>query len=1341
MDVMRVRRLVSGVVHSMFVALVGVLVFGLTPGVAGAKTVHVFGSSFGSGPCVVKALEPCEGRFDEPAGVAVNDATGDVYVVDKGNKRVEEFTEKGVFVKSFAPPGGFEDPEWVAVDDSGKFVIEDPSVGDVYVADNGHKAIDKFSETGTYLGQLTGTCPAGGETQAAGECEPATTAVIPFEELYGVAVDPAGELWVYQSNGRIDNFSDVEPNAFLTSRQDRFDTKPGFAVDSEDDLYVGRGGGSFAGFTKLNDEAVELVDEVGGGSENSATAAAVDPATGDDVYVYDAEGAASTIAAYSSAPGCTVSKPCRENPFLERFGAGDLTSGSGLAIDSSDGTVYATDSEDHVVVFTAVAIPDVTTEAVSEPAPASATLNGTVSLDKEGQATCRFEWGTTTSLGQDAQCEPEDVTTEPGPVHAKLTGLTPDTTYYYRLHATNKIGSNEGEILHFTTPGPGLHGESVADVAATSATFEATIDPHGEATSCYFQYGTSGNYSSATDLPAAPGAPVGSGEGDVQAIPEHVQGLAAGTTYHYRVVVVSEVEVSPGVFEAQEFAGPDQTFTTQPAVAPFVLPDARQWEMVSSPNKLGARIFPIGGELWVTHASASGDAMTYLTNAPTEAEPQGYAIYMQVLSTRGPQGWSSRDINPPHEAATGYTLGYGETYQFFSEDLSQGAMQPLGPFTRSLSEEASEQTPFLRTLFAPGDPGASCGGSCYRPLVSGCPAAGECRAGVREHADVPAGTVFGEEGKCPLERLICGPEFVGATPDLTHVVLSSEIALTGTPIGGASLYEWTAGRQLQQVDLLPANGKGEEVPAREAQLGLENSVVRHAISADDSRIVWVVPAGSGGHLYMRDMARGETVQLDAVQGGSGTGGGAPPVFQDASSDGSRVFFTDGQHLTQDSGGTNDLYVCEMVVVADKLRCELTDLTPTGANGPAEVAGLAPGVSEDGSWVYFAASGVLAPGAVQGDCGSEASPGSMCNMYVAHYNGAAWETNVVVVLPIGDINDWSGRGARLRAMTARVSPDGRWLAFMSQRSLTGYDTTDALTGRPDEEVYLYDAGTNRVVCASCNPTGARPVGVEYKSLTPYLDGGLYLGWSEEQGIAASVPAWTSNGEGALYQPRYLSDNGRLFFNSNDALVPQDVNGTGDVYEYEPPGVGGCTTGSVTFSERSDGCVDLISSGSSPEESGFMDASATGGRDAEGHEGGGDVFFFTSARLSPADYDTSRDVYDAHECSAAVPCFAAPAAVPPPCVTGDACKAAPSPEPAIFGAPASATFSGAGNVTGAVSAPVVGSRSLTRAQKLTRALRACRKRRGKRRRVCERAAHRAYATGAAGRRASTNRRGGR
>jgi hypothetical protein len=618
--------------------------------------------------------------------------------------------------------------------------------------------------------------------------------------------------------------------------------------------------------------------------------------------------------------------------------------------------------------------------------------------------------------------------------------------------------------------------------------------------------------------------------------------------------------------------------------------------------------------------------------------------------------------------------------------------------------------------------------------------------GAAGYANVPPGTRFDEEPSHPCvsiegnSRLRCGPRFVGATPDLSHVVLGSGVALTSTPTGGnTSLYEWSGGK-LALVSLLP----GGEV-ASGARLGFQNSAVRNAISADGSRVVWSAITTSGlivPHLYMRDLAlgQGETVQLDAVQGGSGEGN-VFPKFQIASSDSSRVFFTDEQALTKDSGARenrSDLYECEVVVEAGVLKCRLSDLTPLHSGEPGLVQGAVLGASEDGSYVYFVANGAL-PGSgapVHGTCqdyevGQVPVPVGLCNLYVWH-DGA---TSLVAVLSEGDEPDWQLQSS-LPGLTARVSSDGRRLAFMSERSLTGYDTTDAQgflrerigsefrvlldkEGKPvrahDEEVYLYDAATGSTSCASCNPTGARPVGMEYSKLGDGIAGGDRV-WGNNW-LAANIPGWTPyEGGGALYQSRYLSDSGRLFFNSSDALVPQDVNGTEDVYEFEPPGVGGCSSSSVTFSVRSGGCVGLVSSGGSSEESGFLDASSTGG----------DVFFLTSAKLLGQDFDSAVDVYDAHECSAGSPCISVPVAVPPVCDTGDACKPAPSPQPVVFGAPSSATFTGAGNTVLPGSKPVVRTRGLTRAQKLARALRVCRqKKQGSRRQgVCERRARARY-----------------
>lgn len=167
-------------------------------------------------------------------------------------------------------------------------------------------------------------------------------------------------------------------------------------------------------------------------------------------------------------------------------------------------------------------------------------------------------------------------------------------------------------------------------------------------------------------------------------------------------------------------------------------------------------------------------------------------------------------------------------------------------------------------------------------------------------------------------------------------------------------------------------------------------------------------------------------------------------------------------------------------------------------------------------------------------------------------------------------------------TARVAADGS-LLFLSSAVLTDYDP-DGKT-----QVYLYRPGSGQLTCLSCNPTGARPIG------------------------PSTIPGARSNGTEPsatqAYKPRVLSaDAQRVFFDSEDALLPFDTNNEADVYQWEAPGTGSC--------QRAGGCLALISSGRGAEGALFLDASADGS----------DAFFLTDESLVPGD-PGSADVYDA------------------------------------------------------------------------------------------------------------------
>jgi hypothetical protein len=1005
---------------------------------------------------------------------------------------------------------------------------------------------------------------------------------------------------------------------------------------------------------------------------------------------------------------------------------------SAVGLDPQTGDVFVGDynhrrSTGAVDVFGPdLVIPDVTTTAVSGVKVTSeggigVVLNGTVKLDGEGPASCQFVYGASTAFDRHVTCT-EEVTVEgPAVVHAEVSGLQPDTEYCFLLQATNKNGTNPGDPgadQCFTTPGPGLGGESVTLVSATSATLDATIDPHGAPTSYYFQYGRSVGYEVQT-----PEVFLGSGQGPVE-VSRHVQSLSPSTVYHYRVVAISE----PSSGETETFAVADVSFTTQATATVTVLPDGRQWELVSPVDKHGGILHGIqSGSL--PQAAADGSAVTYGAVGPTEDGAKGYVTLDQVLSVRGSAGWSSSDISVPHSAAVGVIAGAPDEYQFFSNDLSVGLLAPDGPFT-SLAPEVfpqdTERTPYIRD-------NATCAtapGTCYRPLLVGCPAVGEpCPESVEENADVSPGTKFGGSAKENFSEA----RIQGATPDLSHAIFSSGVLLAPPPHSGENpvrtLYEWSAGaaaaESLETISIKP-----DGTLARAGALGDENLIARDAVSGDGSHVVWSEELG--GDLYERDVPDKSTIQLDVPEVGCGACGGSPSaVFQDASRDGSTVFFTDSQRLTEDAGeapGLPDLYACEVIEEVGKPHCRLTDLTPAavGSGEGADVQGSVLGTSQDGSVVYFVANGVLASGASQGDCHENTAPvGAGCNLYVVHRHGTAWGGPMfVATLDGGDWPTWNGEsadgsasaGGGLSALTASVSGDGRFAAFMSERSLTGYDNRDAATGKPDEEVFVYDDMTGKLDCASCNPTGARPLGTPFGKIREGGEEGLsdkHL-WPDGQGIAASLPGWTAiDNSKALWQSRFLTDEGRLFFDSSDALVPQDVNGKVDVYEYELAGVGDCTADAPTFRATVAGCVGLISSGASGGESDFVEAGKTGD----------DVFFLTRERLVSDDIDSAVDLYDAHVCSSGSPCRQ-PVTVVPACTTADACRAEPTPQPSLFGAPSSTAFEGTGNVPSPEAKVAIKSKALTPAQKLARALVSCQKKHKRARAGCVRQARRRY-----------------
>ncbi len=368
-------------------------------------------------------------------------------------------------------------------------------------------------------------------------------------------------------------------------------------------------------------------------------------------------------------------------------------------------------------------------------------------------------------------------------------------------------------------------------------------------------------------------------------------------------------------------------------------------------------------------------------------------------------------------------------------------------------------------------------------------------------------------------------------------------------------------------------------------------------------------------------------------------------FWTASADGSKVFYTNG-----------DLYEYEVE------SGQTTDLTPG-----VEVMGVV-GASEDGEYLYYV--------------------DSSDNLYLWH---AGTSTPVAASLSPEDggredpippyaggrdapeLGDWAGE---IGLRTSEVTPDGGAVVFMSRQSLPVVGYPHGYPNNGLEEVYVYEAEGGGLFCVSCSRSGEAPPSNTY-------------------GAAAFLPVSWMKTE----QPQVISDDGsRVFFNSAEPLVSQDTNGKLDVYEWERDGAGSC--------HESEGCVYLLSGGTSSSASWFLGASASGG----------DAFVISRADLTGNSGYEGFAVYDAR--------VGGVQPVAAPVCTGSGCQGVPPAAP-IFATPASVTFAGVGNFPAPSTTVPPQSKSRAkvkakskgvRARRLAGALRACERRRGRARSVC-------------------------
>jgi DNA-binding beta-propeller fold protein YncE len=1310
-------------VATVCLALLALLALG--PATATAAQNHAFSSSFGAPGSEAGQLrllpltesQPQLGhavRTAPASGVALDTQTGDVYVADTGNHRIDEFSAGGAFIRAFgwevdaaspepklqvcteatgcqagasgSAPGEFEEPIFIAVDDSSA------GEGDVYVADLGDGLVTKFDAQGNLVetwgdhgplgtpdGQLDG--PPG---------EPFSTGALGFAGLF---VDSSGDLRVALANGnaKVDGFD--RSGAFtgeVVLKADGGANPEGLAIDQAGDIYSARLGEevekflpdgeilpSFARRGKIY--ITPVVKSADGNHEthpSSVDSLAIDPTSG-DLFLDEWLDGTSTISdlSHQCEPSQTGCSP------LQRFGSEQLSEAGGLAV-TLDGTVYAADAGLGRIDVFPVSL-EAVTGAATAVGPTGAVLEGTVDPHGAEVTTCLIQTGPTTEYGRNLPCLDEagnpvgtasDPLTGSSPiaVHAALTGLKPGSRLHFRLRILPSSGEElRSEDVQFETLERASIEAEESQVSASAATLEAKVNPHGAPVSaCSIEWGTTTAYGSS--LPCEPASiPAGSAPVAVEA---HLEGLSARVTYHWRVSVtgLNGTELSPDntfvYLPGPAAAEVDQSCPNQELReldASTALPDCRAYEQVTPVSKNGAFVNDYFGGF---NTSVSSDGLRVM-GATTQCS--GNAI-----------------------SCNGFRKQPGLTYEF--------DRTPTGWISTAVSLPAPQ---FVggTVFFSNPDVGSDIIGATTPEPLSGL-------SGEELYRRAPDGSVqlIGPVRALPESGEASTSTFWAATRDLSHFVYGSPLAGSATPFWpfdeseqNPTLYEY-AGPAPHPFQVAVTGGEGSHdlIGVCGSSLGgSEATELSRAALSEDGRTAYftVFPCQTGTGvnagigvpvttLYARidgEAAGARTVKISgpATEPACDHSCQALPPraaeFRGASSDGSRVYFLSTGRLldqaTEDPeagdtaidegciktvgfGGCN-LYLYSDPQAVPQTGDHLIDVSAgdTSGRGP-QVQGVM-AISSDGERVYFVAKGLLAPANAEGVEPIEGAP----NLYV--HDAGTGTTRFVATLSsvnhqpptLGTLEGKVGSDSTQWGtgdQLANLTPDGRYLLFYSHRALTG----DVTREDGPAQIYRYDAVAQRLVRVSIGQMG-------------FGDDG-----NRGTGDALFIPTHPQGGGlagNAPYASSISADGSRAVFESPQALTPGALDDAPistygslaeNVYEWTEPGVDGCAL--------PQGCLHLVSDG---HDTGRIlrsnhNLSASAVELLGISEDGRNVLFSTDDALLPGDIGTALDIYDAR----AEGGFR-PATPTSPCATAEACHGQGTREEGA-GAPVTPGFSG-------------------------------------------------------------------
>jgi phosphodiesterase/alkaline phosphatase D-like protein len=360
----------------------------------------------------------------------------------------------------------------------------------------------------------------------------------------------------------------------------------------------------------------------------------------------------------------------------EELGAASFGRSLGLAANGSAAVIGGPFDDEFVGaawMFVLHGVPAVATEAATSVGQTSATLNASVTPEGEAVTDCHFEYGTSEAYGSSAPCSPSPGGgISPVAVSASLAGLSPGTTYHYRVLATNPTGTSVGSDVAFTTPAssaPAVSTEPATAVAQTTATLNATVDPEDEAVSdCHFEYGTSEAYGSSAPCSPSPGGGI-----SAVSVSASVTGLSSSTAYHYRVVATNPTGTSNSS---------DGTFTTPASQPPAVTTEPAS-AVAQTSATLNATVDPEDETVTDCHFEY-GTSESYGSSAPCSPSPGGGTGTVAVsASLTGLSSGTTYHYRVTATNATGTSHSSDGTFTTASSQPPAVVTEPASPVTQS----------------------------------------------------------------------------------------------------------------------------------------------------------------------------------------------------------------------------------------------------------------------------------------------------------------------------------------------------------------------------------------------------------------------------------------------------------------------------------------------------------------------------------------------------------------------------------------------------------------------------------------------------------------------------------